>query len=102
MKALLILMLLSTPVLAEDAYFYGGLGLGHNDVFFDSDRDWNDQGELGTSFRAGYRHRLTGNWYADWNYTHNSQLMAGKPFNDGQSETSSDHLYLYVEYRFND
>ena len=92
-----ILLLLSPSADAE--YFYMGIGIGKNDILF-SDQKWEYQGELGCSFRAGYRHHIGGSFYGDVGYTHHSQCLAGKPFGDpNKFESSSDHLYYYFEVR---
>ena len=96
MKYLIILISLLTPVQAE--YFYLGIGAGKNDILF-GDQEWIDGGEIGCSFRAGNRHHLAGSFYGDIGYSHYSQCLVGPPVND-DLESSSDHLYYWVEWRF--
>ena len=96
MKYYLILFLLCFPVQAE--YFYLGIGAGKNDILF-GDQEWNDGSEIGCSFKAGYRHHLAGSFYGDIGYNHYSQCLVGPPVND-DLESSSDHLYYWVEWRF--
>jgi len=54
MKYYLILFLLCFPVQAE---YYIGVGIGKNDILF-GDQEWQDNGEVGCAFRAGYRHHM--------------------------------------------
>jgi len=91
---LAILILICFPVQAE---YYIGAGIGKNDILF-GDQEWIDGGEIGCSFRAGNRHHLAGSFYGDIGYSHYSQCLAGPPFND-DLESSSDHLYYWVEWR---
>ena len=85
---------------SADAYYYARVGVGKNMILF-SDKDWQDQGELGCSFGFGNRHHLKGSFYGEVSYTHYSQCMVGAPFDKkDEDEDSSDHLFYYLEYRF--
>ena len=95
---LLILALYAEGAFAKDDYFYVRLGLGKNAMISSTDK-WEDQGSIGGAAGAGWRHRLKGNFHGDLSYTHNSQPLVGEPFNS-KYETSSEHLYYFVEYRF--
>ena len=97
MRVCIILLLCSGSVQAE-SYFYIGLGVGKNAMLFDSENEWEDNGEIGCGARIGHRHHLSGNFYGDFNYSHYSQCLSGPPRNDGW-ESSSDHLYYFVEWR---
>jgi len=100
MKCGLLLFLLSLSVGSAAAdYFYAGVGIGKNAMLF-SEQQWEDHGEMGTGFRIGYRHHIGGQWYGDFNFAHHSQITVGRPFNDEEGETTSDHLYYYLEYHW--
>ena len=96
MKYYLILFLLCFPVQAE--YFYLGIGAGKNDILF-GDQEWQDNGEVGCAFRAGYRHHIASSFYGDIGYSHYSQCMTGAGVDD-KFEDSLDSVYYWVEWRF--
>jgi hypothetical protein len=63
-------------------------------------RHWNNDGELGSGYGAGYHRRL---WHGLWGavrYEHVSQLMSGAPFNTRKAESNLDHLGVVLEWRF--
>ena len=95
MKYYLILFLLCFPVQAE---YYIGVGIGKNDILF-GDQEWQDNGEVGCAFRAGYRHHIASSFYGDIGYSHYSQCMTGAGVDD-KFEDSLDSVYYWVEYRF--
>ncbi len=98
MKLFILLMLYAIPVSAD--YWYLRAGIGKNAMLFTDSDTWEDQGSLGCSLGAGHRHHLAGNFYGDLSFTHNSQCFVGRPFNDYEVETESDHLVYFVEYRW--
>jgi len=99
MYRLIVILLLCSGSVQAESYFYIGLGVGKNAMLFDSENDWEDNGEIGCGAKFGYRHHLSGSFYGDLNYSHYSQCLSGPPVNDDW-ESSSDHAYYWVEYRF--
>jgi len=91
-------MLKLIPILAIflsgcSGYGYVGAGLGKNGNLNGSD-EWDDGGSIGGRLKAGYRHQISGNWYGDFNFIHNSQ-----PLVNHETESGSDHIYYDIEYR---
>ena len=78
--------------------YYAKIGLGKNGNVTGCDC-WDDGGSVGTRLAGGWRHQIKGNLYGDVNYYHHSQAFVGPPFND-DPETSADHFYYDLEYRF--
>jgi len=77
-------------------YTYATIGMGKNGNLTGCSTCWDDAGELGTIIGAGHM------WV--WKqheigivYWHDSQLMAGKPFND-KDESQVD--FYGVQYRY--
>jgi len=90
----LLLVLKSEGACAED-YFYVRGGLGHNALHDAYHNQWYDSGSVGGTVGFGYTRQLTGGLYGDISYNHYSQ-----PFVPTIDETTIDHVYLVLEYRW--
>lgn len=79
-----------------DSYWYAMLYYGKN-----NGKHWDDAGQNGTGFGAGYTRRLfkTVDIFGSVRYSHYSQLAVGEPF-DNNYESHLDHIGVVAELRF--
>jgi hypothetical protein len=93
----ILLFLVSTSVLAE-TYILFEVNVGiETHPPWQQKHTW--QGEAPIEWSATLHHKLDDNWYMTGGYSHTSNLLSGKPFND-DPETVLERLFVGVAYRF--
>jgi len=90
---MVIIMLSSAS--AHDGIFIG-FGVGKHGIA--PRNTWDDHGEIGTAMELGYSHSI-GQWVLEAKWLHQSQLMAGEPF-DVRQESHLDSAYVWGRYYF--
>lgn len=93
MKYWIILLIFAMPASAHDGFFIG-VGAGKHGIA--PRNTWEDHGEIGTALEVGYSHSI-GQWVLEAKWLHQSQLMAGEPF-DERDESHLDSAYIWGRY----
>ena len=90
---LFVVIVVVLPGCGGNFYVKGGLGW-NGSGYNGSATEWTGDDEVGGRLAAGWRRPVSANWNIDVNAYHHSQ-----PYLDGDDpETTSEHIYLDLEY----